>query len=169
MPQTARKGPHARIDRRNPEPAERRCLTSGLRSRPGENRNRARIVSLTITEGGYHFDDVTGEFNSSDPSVAADLRSGAIPRTVFGIVTEALARRRARGVPAFTILSCDNIQGNGHMSQRAFTAFARLRDPGQESAGLLGRGAVRPGDFVTGTRPLAQVAEPSSSSRREIT
>jgi mannitol 2-dehydrogenase len=45
-------------------------------------------------------------------------------------VTEALARRRARGLPAFTILSCDNIQGNGHVSQRAFTAFARLRDPG---------------------------------------
>ena len=44
-------------------------------------------------------------------------------------MTEALARRRARGVPAFTILSCDNIQGNGHVSQRAFTAFARLRDP----------------------------------------
>ena len=89
-----------------------------------------RIVSLTITEGGYNLDAVTGEFNSSDPSVAADLRPGAVPRTVFGIVTEALARRRARGIPAFTILSCDNIQGNGHMSQRAFTAFARLRDGG---------------------------------------
>jgi mannitol 2-dehydrogenase len=89
-----------------------------------------RIVSLTITEGGYNLDAVTGEFNSSDPSVAADLRPGATPRTVFGIVTEALARRRARGIPAFTILSCDNIQGNGHISRRAFTAFARLRDPG---------------------------------------
>jgi mannitol 2-dehydrogenase len=89
-----------------------------------------RIVSLTITEGGYNLDAVTGEFNSSDPSVTADLRPGAVPCTVFGIVTEALARRRARGVPAFTILSCDNIQGNGHLSQRAFTAFARLRDPG---------------------------------------
>ena len=89
-----------------------------------------RIVSLTITEGGYNLDDVTGEFNSSEPSVAADLRPGAVPRTVFGIMTEALARRRARGIPAPTILSCDNIPGNGHVSQRAFTAFARLRDPG---------------------------------------
>ncbi|HYZ57854.1 MAG TPA: mannitol dehydrogenase family protein [Streptosporangiaceae bacterium] len=89
-----------------------------------------RIVSLTITEGGYNLDAVTGEFNSSNAPVAADLRPGATPRTVFGIVTEALARRRERGIPAFTILSCDNIQGNGHVSQRAFTAFARLRDPG---------------------------------------
>jgi mannitol 2-dehydrogenase len=87
-----------------------------------------RIVSLTVTEGGYSLDAVTGEFNASDESVLADLRPGAVPRTVFGLVTEALARRRARGLPAFTILSCDNIQGNGHVSQRAFTAFARLRD-----------------------------------------
>jgi len=89
-----------------------------------------RIVSLTITEGGYNLDAVTGEFDATDPSVAADLRPGAAPRTVFGLVTSALARRRERGVPGFSILSCDNIQGNGHVSRRAFTAFARLRDPG---------------------------------------
>ena len=88
-----------------------------------------RIVSLTVTEGGYNLDAVTGEFNAADPAVAADLRPDAVPRTVFGLVTEALARRRDRGLPAFTILSCDNIQGNGHVSRRVFTAFARLRDP----------------------------------------
>src|SRR5437762_2332017 len=89
-----------------------------------------RIVSLTVTEGGYNLDAVTGEFNASDPAVLADLRPGAVPRTVFGLVTEALARRRDRGIPAFSIMSCDNIGGNGQVSQRTFTAFARLRDPG---------------------------------------
>jgi mannitol 2-dehydrogenase len=88
-----------------------------------------RIVSLTVTEGGYSLDAVTGEFDPSDGPVLADLRPGAEPRGMFGLVTEALARRRGRGLPAFTILSCDNIQGNGQVSQRAFTAFARLRDP----------------------------------------
>ena len=88
-----------------------------------------RIVSLTVTEGGYSLDAVTGQFNGADESVLADLRPGAALRTTFGLVTEALARRRARGIPAFTIMSCDNIPGNGHVSQRAFTAFARLRDP----------------------------------------
>src|SRR5450631_2710819 len=87
------------------------------------------IVSLTITEGGYNLDARTGEFNAKDASVVADLQPGAVPGTVFGIVTEALARRRQRGIPAFSIMSCDNIQGNGHVSQRTFTAFARLRDP----------------------------------------
>ncbi|HEX5303914.1 MAG TPA: mannitol dehydrogenase family protein [Streptosporangiaceae bacterium] len=89
-----------------------------------------RIVTLTVTEGGYNLDSVTGEFRVLDPLVQADLRPGAAPQTVFGLVTEALARRRDRGVPAFTVLSCDNIQGNGRVSQRVFTAFARLRDPG---------------------------------------
>ena len=54
---------------------------------------------------------------------------GAVPGTVFGLVTEALARRRERGVPPFTVMSCDNIQGNGDVARRMLTAFARLRDP----------------------------------------
>ena len=87
-----------------------------------------RIVSLTITEGGYNFDRVTGEFMASTPAVAADLREGAIPSTAFGYVTEALRRRRERGIAPFTVLSCDNIQGNGHVAQEMFVAFATLKD-----------------------------------------
>jgi len=72
-----------------------------------------RIVSLTVTEGGYNFHQVTGEFDAENPAVAADLVPGAEPRTTFGLITEALARRRARGLPAFTIMFCDNIQASG--------------------------------------------------------
>jgi mannitol 2-dehydrogenase len=88
-----------------------------------------RIVSLTVTEGGYNFNQVTGEFDASNPAVRADLAPGAVPRTTFGLITEALVRRRSRGIEPFTVMSCDNIQGNGHMAQEVFTAFARLRDP----------------------------------------
>ena len=88
-----------------------------------------RIVSLTITEGGYNFHHVTGEFDAENPAVVADLRPGAIPRTIFGLITEALVRRRERKIPPFTILSCDNIQGNGHVAANVFGAFAGLRDP----------------------------------------
>lgn len=87
-----------------------------------------RIVSLTVTEGGYNFDPATGEFDATQPAVAADLRQGAVPQTTFGLVTEALARRRQRGIPPFTVMSCDNIQGNGHVAQRMFTTFAGLKD-----------------------------------------
>jgi mannitol 2-dehydrogenase len=87
-----------------------------------------RIVSLTVTEGGYNFSAVTGEFDEANPAVQHDLQPGAAPGTTFGLITEALARRRARGVPPFTIMSCDNIQGNGDAAKRSFVAFARLRD-----------------------------------------
>ncbi|HJV15030.1 MAG TPA: mannitol dehydrogenase family protein [Propionibacteriaceae bacterium] len=88
-----------------------------------------RIVSLTVTEGGYNFHPVTGEFDATNPAVQADLAPGAVPSTTFGLITEALVRRRSRGVEPFTVMSCDNIQGNGHVAQEVFTAFARLRDP----------------------------------------
>lgn len=88
-----------------------------------------RIVSLTITEGGYSIDQVTGAFDAAAPDVARDLEPGAAPSTVFGLVTEALRRRRDRGIEPFTVMSCDNIQGNGQVAQRVFTAFASLKDP----------------------------------------
>jgi mannitol 2-dehydrogenase len=88
-----------------------------------------RIVSLTITEGGYNLSDVTGEFDVTNPDVVADLEPGAVPRTAFGLITEALRRRWQRGQRSFTVMSCDNLQGNGDLSKRVFTAFARLRDP----------------------------------------
>jgi mannitol 2-dehydrogenase len=88
-----------------------------------------RIVSLTITEGGYNIHHVTGQFDASNPDVVHDLEPGATPRTTFGLITEALRRRHERGLGPFTVMSCDNLQGNGHLSQRVFTAFARLRDP----------------------------------------
>jgi mannitol 2-dehydrogenase len=61
--------------------------------------------------------------------VQADLQPGATPATTFGLVTEALVRRRERGLEPFTVMSCDNIPGNGHMAQQVFGAFAALRDP----------------------------------------
>ncbi|MCW2616300.1 MAG: Mannitol 2-dehydrogenase [Frankiales bacterium] len=88
-----------------------------------------RIVSLTITEGGYAVDPVTGRFTRVEPGVLLDLQPGAVPSTVFGLVTEALARRRERGLAGFTVLSCDNVQGNGEVAREAFTGFAALRDP----------------------------------------
>jgi mannitol 2-dehydrogenase len=88
-----------------------------------------RIVSLTVTEGGYNIHAVTGDFDAANPDVRHDLEPGAVPRTMFGLITEALARRRSRGLPPFAVMSCDNIQGNGHVARRSFAAFARLRDP----------------------------------------
>jgi mannitol 2-dehydrogenase len=88
-----------------------------------------RIVSLTVTEGGYNTSPVTGTFDTGAPDVVADLQPGAVPRTTFALVTEALVRRRERGLAPFAVVSCDNIPGNGHLARDAFAAFAALRDP----------------------------------------
>jgi mannitol 2-dehydrogenase len=58
-----------------------------------------RIISLTITEGGYLVDDTTGVFDADNPAVRADV-TGATPGTVFGYVCAALRRRRDAGIPA---------------------------------------------------------------------
>jgi mannitol 2-dehydrogenase len=110
-----------------------------------------RIVSLTVTEGGYNIDDVTGEFDVANPDVVHDLEPGATPRTTFGLITEALNRRRERGLAPFTIMSCDNLQGNGHRSHVAFTTFARLRDP--ELGGWVEREVKFPNSMVDRITP----------------
>ena len=89
-----------------------------------------RIVSLTVTEGGYNFSP--GDRASSTPTTRRCRPTSPlarVPATTFGLITEALVRRRERGIEPFTIMSCDNIQGNGHVAQEVFTAYAQLRDP----------------------------------------
>jgi mannitol 2-dehydrogenase len=87
-----------------------------------------RIVSLTVTEGGYNLHPVTGDFDAGDAAVARDLEPGATPQTTFGLVVEALRRRRERGLAPFSVMSMDNLEGNGILARQAFTAFAGLRD-----------------------------------------
>jgi fructuronate reductase/mannitol 2-dehydrogenase len=95
----------------------------GMLAEPG-----TLIVSLTITEGGYLVDDKTGVFDADNPAVKQDVNNAESPQTVFGYLCTALARRRDAGIPPFTVLSCDNLQGNGKVARTAVTSFARLRD-----------------------------------------
>jgi mannitol 2-dehydrogenase len=87
-----------------------------------------RIVSLTVTEGGYCINDSTGEFEPHALDVIQDLTPDAVPCSVFGLITAALAQRREQGTPPFTVMSCDNIQGNGDTARKALVSFARLKD-----------------------------------------
>jgi mannitol 2-dehydrogenase len=89
-----------------------------------------RIVSLTITEGGYYVNQGTGEFDAAHPDIVHDLANPHTPRCSFGYLAEALQRRRERGLMPFTVLSCDNLQHNGDVARTMLTAFAALRDPG---------------------------------------
>jgi len=88
-----------------------------------------RIVSLTITEGGYGINPGTGAFDPDSDGIAHDLAAPATPRTAFGLVVESLRLRKLRGIAPYAVLSCDNMQGNGDIARRAFATFADLRDP----------------------------------------
>ena len=87
-----------------------------------------RIVSLTVTEGGYLKHAVTGDFDASHPSVIRDLEHLHDPSTAFGYIVEGLRRRRELGLQPFTVLSCDNLQGNGEYARGAVIGFARQVD-----------------------------------------
>jgi mannitol 2-dehydrogenase len=88
-----------------------------------------RIVSLTITEGGYYVHQGTGEFDAQHPDIQHDLAEPSEPICSFGYLLEALNRRRTRGMPPFTVMSCDNLQSNGDIIKKMLLAFAELRDP----------------------------------------
>lgn len=87
-----------------------------------------RIVSLTITEGGYNIDESTGEFNVLNAAIQQDLAHPRQSSTAFGLIVEALAQRRAAGLGGFTVLSCDNLRGNGAIAHKAIKSFAMTRD-----------------------------------------
>ncbi|WP_235950704.1 mannitol dehydrogenase family protein [Phycicoccus flavus] len=88
-----------------------------------------RIVSLTVTEGGYLKDAGTGEFDPTDEAVVHDVEHLDSARTAFAFVVEGLRRRREAGLEPFTVLSCDNLQGNGTVCRQTVVGFARLVDP----------------------------------------
>jgi mannitol 2-dehydrogenase len=90
---------------------------------------QCRIVSLTITEGGYRVNRWTGEFEDWHADIQHDLEHPHRPVGCFGYLAEALDRRRKRGVPPFTVLSCDNLQHNGDIARKAVLGFAGRRDP----------------------------------------
>ncbi|PWC32788.1 mannitol dehydrogenase family protein [Azospirillum sp. TSO35-2] len=92
-------------------------------------RPAVRIVTLTVTEKGYCHDPATGALNEDHPDIRHDLNTPDRPRTAVGFLVEALARRRAAGVAPFTVLSCDNLPGNGDTVARILHRFAELRDP----------------------------------------
>lgn len=87
-----------------------------------------RIVSLTITEGGYNIDEKKGVFDVANNDVRHDLHNPQTPKTVFGYIVEGLRRRRDAGVEPFTIMSCDNLRHNGDVAKKAVLGYANAVD-----------------------------------------
>jgi mannitol 2-dehydrogenase len=91
-------------------------------------RPEIRIVSLTITEGGYFVNAQTGGFDTDHPEIRADAENAERPGTVFGTIICALKLRRAAGLEPFTVMSCDNLPENGHAARAAVLGLSRMQD-----------------------------------------
>ncbi|MDF1609241.1 mannitol dehydrogenase family protein [Hoeflea sp. YIM 152468] len=90
---------------------------------------KIRIVSLTVTEGGYFLSAETGGFDPTHPAIIRDAGNRDEPHTVFGAMIAALAARRADGIAPFTVMSCDNLPENGHVARTTLLGLAQLMDP----------------------------------------
>lgn len=93
------------------------------------SRPEIRIVSLTVTEGGYFIDPASGAFDPAAPAIVADAANPGAPGTAFGAIVAALKARRAGGIAPFTVMCCDNLPGNGDVTRNAVVGLAHLSDP----------------------------------------
>ena len=122
-----------------------------------------RIVSLTVTEGGYLRNAATGEFDVDHESVVHDIENLAKPRTVFAYIVEGLRRRREAGLPPFAVLSCDNLQGNGDVTRQTVSQLARLVD--EQLADWIDSHVVFPNCMVDRITPSTTAEDRETLSR----
>lgn len=93
------------------------------------SRPETAIVSLTVTEKGYCTSAASGKLDLNNPQIQHDLAHPQQPKSAVGYIVEALNTRRRQGKPGFTVLSCDNLSGNGHVAKAAVLELAVARDP----------------------------------------
>lgn len=115
-----------------------------------------RIVSLTVTEGGYYL-DAHGAFDQNHPDIVHDAANPDKPITAFGAILAALRQRRAAGISPFTVMSCDNVPGNGDVSRNTISGLAELDDP--EFAGWVREHVAFPNGMVDRITPATGARE----------
>ena len=104
-----------------------------------------RMVSLTVTEGGY-YRDANGDFDCGHADIQHDARNPDTPRTAFGAMVAALKMRQAAGDGPFTVLCCDNLQGNGLILKQCVIELAKLSNP--DLADWIDRACTFPNSMV---------------------
>ncbi|SUB32854.1 mannitol-1-phosphate 5-dehydrogenase [[Pasteurella] mairii] len=87
------------------------------------------IVSLTVTEKGYCLDPASGKLDLNNREIQADLKNPTVPVSAIGYIVRALQLRKERGIPAFSVMSCDNLMENGFVAKNAVLGFASHLDP----------------------------------------
>lgn len=116
-----------------------------------------KIITLTITEGGYNMDKSTGTFMLDNQSIQEDFAQPHAPKTVFGFIAEGLRKRMQAGNGPITILSCDNLQHNGNTAKKAFTSFIEAQD--RQLAAWVAENVAFPNSMVDRITPATTPAD----------
>jgi len=123
-----------------------------------------RIVSMTITEGGYFLDPKTGGFDAAHPDILYDSQNPHQPRTVFGALVVALRNRKLAGIPPFTVMSCDNVPDNGQVAKRAVVGLANAIAP--DHSGWIDENVAFPNSMVDCITPATGERERLMAAKR---
>ncbi len=120
-----------------------------------------RIVTLTVTEGGYY---IAGDKpDLGHPDLVADTDDLASARSVFGLVLLAIRQRREAGTPPFTVLSCDNLPHNGDLTRGIVTGLAERVDG--NLAAFVAREIAFPNSMVDRITPATTKAQIETLAR----
>lgn len=125
---------------------------------------RIKIMSLTVTEKGYCLDSATGKLDANHPLIKHDLANPAAPQSAVAVVVAALAARRQAGVAPFTVMSCDNLPGNGHKTHTVVANFAALRDDALSA--WIDHEVAFPNTMVDRITPVTQPADVTAIAER---
>jgi mannitol-1-phosphate/altronate dehydrogenase len=87
-----------------------------------------KIISMTVTEKGY-CNTPTGDLDTEDKLIKQDLLRGALPVTMLGYLFAIAEKRMSNAGEPFTVMSCDNLPGNGTFTQRLLLQFTELKNP----------------------------------------
>jgi mannitol 2-dehydrogenase len=90
--------------------------------------NDIKIISLTITEKGYFYNS-NGDLDLTNPVILTDLAGEGSPQSALGYLFWAARQRMLTQAAPVTIMSCDNLPGNGHLTRRLLLEFAEAKEP----------------------------------------
>ncbi|AKO95268.1 Mannitol-1-phosphate/altronate dehydrogenase [Marinovum algicola DG 898] len=107
------------------------------------------VVLLTVTEKGYC--QAGGRLDTSRDDIKADLSGDSAPSTAIGILAEGLRRRRTGGAGPITLVSCDNMPGNGNILRQVVLDYAAEIDA--ELPGWIEANAAFPNSMVDRITP----------------
>lgn len=83
-----------------------------------------KLVTMTVTQKGYYYDGKSGQLDFDHPDIKQCLDETSDPVSTVGYLVAALDKRMKDGTAPFTVMSCDNLPGNGDVLRNVVLAYA---------------------------------------------